>query len=982
MPVRKINARCQFVIDDLKDQAGTRPFIIYSGEECVTFGELIKRKFIPLLNCDTYDNLMLYYNGCNLEWEATPRGAGLMNYDLITIFPISYLQSLTVAKSTSEILEPPRTEAELERATFSFGLNTVMHDPVDILHVCSDFDNNSNVFDFGLDGVANTILQQTKKKIKVPSQTYPDFTDLKTMKDKNSDILKDVYNIVGKYIHSSNGSEVPSKKEITARFHLGYEICNHVSVFATDYMEKCSGKRWSSTESLLRNIKPWILMVGPLRNFEDLIDANTSCPTISMNLLAGVHTTKEDIIATYNFVTGLKFEELLDVDSMDFGAVCTRSDEHHHQLDCLHTFFKFQQNIDVEPRYHLPVKKINKEIESDSNQIDAFEESGEKGDLSISNTKKKKKRKKKDKKKAISGDNEDSVEIDAPVSHGITFGGSGSADVLEQDYSENAVNEESFVAVSHDLSGVSEESLPGFSIQSLHRDSNESLPTVSGSITFGSASVILNRVTKENSQKSSPKGSAGITFGIPESEIRNVINGSSVVSDKNLSQTKNSLPTASEGITFGGADDVKIEDLIRISHGISDGNSPEFLEGSRNQRDNQENSRSNINRGSNTCRKKKTNRYVVEVEEIPNVEDNDVTPYETVQKRRNYRDRKSQETHANQVSSNSNHSDDTVKVDDRSSIRENNIHFGGARPKTKISHPNIVQENKDTPSLNNQTQPIVQTKYAALSLEEIQVLESRALARLEAARTDLKANDEGAHTFSRTMAAKITSLHTDISKLEDQQHCNDKKKAALEDEIKTLEHKIAELRLSSSNIEKENDELEIEIEKQHHRRRILEQEIDDGMLEKTTMKLRYESTIEKLEQDLYLMKSEKINKINQQDETDSSIKQEMTEDISDRSTSVDNTFLDFLASQISAKESDLECPVCLEISEAPIYTCLEQHIICSKCWIKMKNSRMSDCVICRSPYPEPPRHHRYMEKVSKELDLLYAKYKQLSQQAQ
>ena len=48
----------------------------------------------------------------------------------------------------------------------------------------------------------------------------------------------------------------------------------------------------------------------------------------------------------------------------------------------------------------------------------------------------------------------------------------------------------------------------------------------------------------------------------------------------------------------------------------------------------------------------------------------------------------------------------------------------------------------------------------------IQVLESRALARLEAARTDLKANDEGAHMFSRTLAAKITSLHTDISKLE------------------------------------------------------------------------------------------------------------------------------------------------------------------------------------------------------------------------
>ena len=42
-------------------------------------------------------------------------------------------------------------------------------------------------------------------------------------------------------------------------------------------------------------------------------------------------------------------------------------------------------------------------------------------------------------------------------------------------------------------------------------------------------------------------------------------------------------------------------------------------------------------------------------------------------------------------------------------------------------------------------------------------------------------------------------------------------------------------------------------------------------------------------------------------------------------------FLLNINKKIEAKESDLECPVCLEVSTAPIYSCDEQHIICSDC---------------------------------------------------
>ena len=41
--------------------------------------------------------------------------------------------------------------------------------------------------------------------------------------------------------------------------------------------------------------------------------------------------------------------------------------------------------------------------------------------------------------------------------------------------------------------------------------------------------------------------------------------------------------------------------------------------------------------------------------------------------------------------------------------------------------------------------------------------------------------------------------------------------------------------------------------------------------------------------------------------------------------------LNLLDSQIAAKRSDLECPVCFEESAPPIYTCISQHLVCANC---------------------------------------------------
>ena len=72
---------------------------------------------------------------------------------------------------------------------------------------------------------------------------------------------------------------------------------------------------------------------------------------------------------------------------------------------------------------------------------------------------------------------------------------------------------------------------------------------------------------------------------------------------------------------------------------------------------------------------------------------------------------------------------------------------------------------------------------------------------------------------------------------------------------------------------------------------------------------------------------------------------------------VNQGLLHFLEKQIKNLETELECPVCLQPSEVPIYTCSEQHIICAQCWKKI-SSASNLCPSCRAPFQDPPVKHR------------------------
>ena len=74
---------------------------------------------------------------------------------------------------------------------------------------------------------------------------------------------------------------------------------------------------------------------------------------------------------------------------------------------------------------------------------------------------------------------------------------------------------------------------------------------------------------------------------------------------------------------------------------------------------------------------------------------------------------------------------------------------------------------------------------------------------------------------------------------------------------------------------------------------------------------------------------------------------EKTVDKFDRSISIEKNekLIDFMAKSIERKEAELECPVCFEVADAPIFMCQQQHLICSSC-----QPRVSSCPVCREAY--------------------------------
>ena len=196
-------------------------------------------------------------------------------------------------------------------------------------------------------------------------------------------------------------------------------------------------------------------------------------------------------------------------------------------------------------------------------------------------------------------------------------------------------------------------------------------------------------------------------------------------------------------------------------------------------------------------------------------------------------------------------------------------------------------------------------------------------------------------------------LLVNISGIEDDNCLKDKRTNSIDAEINDLEDRIAKLKKEKLVIDDEKDVASKNLMKLNAKKVKLEKYIEVEMMKAKARELDLETEIDEINGELTALIR-----------CDSS---ELGENIEMIDHDPGQKLLDFLAISIYEKEKDLECPVCLETASSPIYSCQENHLICSSCRPMVKL-----CPECRMEYggKKVLRRHRYAEKTVVELERL------------
>ena len=182
-------------------------------------------------------------------------------------------------------------------------------------------------------------------------------------------------------------------------------------------------------------------------------------------------------------------------------------------------------------------------------------------------------------------------------------------------------------------------------------------------------------------------------------------------------------------------------------------------------------------------------------------------------------------------------------------------------------------------------------------------------------------------------AAKMTSILSHIEKEETN--------------IKFLKEKISENEKKINSLEEENEQLSFKSEQSTFMLSNLQAEKID--LEKDSDKEVFllQTKIRSLELQLSQISGGKHISVNEDQ------------------GSFNNELLEYLEGALKQKEEELECPVCLETAEVPIFMCNDSHLVCNICLEKLQT-----CPECRKKYPRNPKRHRYAEKLVDEKEKL------------
>ena len=207
-------------------------------------------------------------------------------------------------------------------------------------------------------------------------------------------------------------------------------------------------------------------------------------------------------------------------------------------------------------------------------------------------------------------------------------------------------------------------------------------------------------------------------------------------------------------------------------------------------------------------------------------------------------------------------------------------------------------------------------------------------------------------------ATSVTLFMQDIDASEDKIYQNEKETKQIDVEIKGYQEKIEKLQLHQISLSKDSNMHKDLIKKKKKKLDGFERYRVQERTEAQKKDLRITEEIKRLEDQL---SSLQMTDHNHNQEEPSKSNDVQTND----SQRLKEMFERTIKESIREKESSLECPVCFEIADIPIFRCTKEHLICPKC-----RPRVRDCPVCRETYRGPPERHRFAEKMVDELSRL------------
>ena len=174
----------------------------------------------------------------------------------------------------------------------------------------------------------------------------------------------------------------------------------------------------------------------------------------------------------------------------------------------------------------------------------------------------------------------------------------------------------------------------------------------------------------------------------------------------------------------------------------------------------------------------------------------------------------------------------------------------------------------------------------------------------------LKENKEYLEYVRQVKGKKMAHLITTLDALEDEKNKKTK-------EISVVDMKIADLQADRERLIKEVEERNDQMISLAREKEDLEKDIDRNVEEATR-------DIAALEEEI---KSLRI---------DSPSKAVKSKEEPQPKRNPNMQLLEYIENKIEAKQKELECPVCLEVASAPIFTCSDLHLICGHCYAGLK----------------------------------------------